>query len=465
MTYLIAKFIVLFAAASFFGFLLGRWLTRRRFVDVTETFEAMSQSDDGKQWEEVLTQFAGFGGTVRRAVQAEISALPQPQIPELDLGAVESRLAQIDQRFASLPTPQATDLAPVSARIGALETLIKNLPRPEPAKPADLTPVTQRFASLEKTIANLPRPAPAVDLGPATERIASIEKTIANLPRPAPAVDLGPATERIASLEKAIVNLPRPVPAPAVNLEPTTERIASLEKTIANLPRPAAPAPTDLSPVTQRISSLEKMLQDLPRPEPTRPVDLAPIGQRLTAVEQGLRGIRIPEATPATNLAPLNDRIGALERAVREIRIPQATSLEPVSERLTRIERQLEGLAKRPVAPAPVAVPTPRPLVRQAAPVAQKTAAPSAGPRLLKSAAHGTKDDLKRIHGVGPKLERMLNDNGVYYFWQVSDWTRRDIEIVDARLEVFRGRIERDDWVSQAKRLMREPGAATRPSN
>lgn len=61
-------------------------------------------------------------------------------------------------------------------------------------------------------------------------------------------------------------------------------------------------------------------------------------------------------------------------------------------------------------------------------------------------------DDLKLISGVGPKLEGVLNGLGIYTFAQVSKWKKAECEWVDGYLK-FRGRIERDDWVRQAKAL------------
>lgn len=65
----------------------------------------------------------------------------------------------------------------------------------------------------------------------------------------------------------------------------------------------------------------------------------------------------------------------------------------------------------------------------------------------------GEPDDLKRISGVGPVLEKKLNALGIYTFEQVSNFTADDIERVDAVLN-FKGRIERDEWVAQAGKLM-----------
>ncbi|MBO6719498.1 MAG: NADH-quinone oxidoreductase subunit E [Rhizobiaceae bacterium] len=61
-------------------------------------------------------------------------------------------------------------------------------------------------------------------------------------------------------------------------------------------------------------------------------------------------------------------------------------------------------------------------------------------------------DDLKLISGVGPKLENTLHSLGIYTYAQVAAWTKAEREWVDGYLK-FRGRIDRDDWVKQAKAL------------
>ncbi|MEZ2130267.1 MULTISPECIES: NADH-quinone oxidoreductase subunit E [unclassified Sinorhizobium] len=61
-------------------------------------------------------------------------------------------------------------------------------------------------------------------------------------------------------------------------------------------------------------------------------------------------------------------------------------------------------------------------------------------------------DDLKMISGVGPKIEATLNELGIFTFAQVAGWKKAEREWVDGYLN-FRGRIERDDWVKQAKAL------------
>jgi NADH-quinone oxidoreductase subunit E len=63
-----------------------------------------------------------------------------------------------------------------------------------------------------------------------------------------------------------------------------------------------------------------------------------------------------------------------------------------------------------------------------------------------------TPDDLKLISGVGPKIEGILNGLGIYTYAQVAGWQQNEREWVDGYLN-FKGRIDRDDWVRQAKAL------------
>ena len=76
----------------------------------------------------------------------------------------------------------------------------------------------------------------------------------------------------------------------------------------------------------------------------------------------------------------------------------------------------------------------------------------SAGVRTPRKPAASPKDDLKLLSGVGPKLEKKLNRAGVRTFAQIARWTGEDIAAFDKRLD-FRGRIEREKWVEQAKAL------------
>ncbi len=79
-----------------------------------------------------------------------------------------------------------------------------------------------------------------------------------------------------------------------------------------------------------------------------------------------------------------------------------------------------------------------------------------AGP--LFTAPKGPGDDIKLIKGVGPELESRLNALGITTFAQIAAFSDDEIAAVDDKLS-FKGRIEREDWVSQAKILMADTTA------
>lgn len=84
---------------------------------------------------------------------------------------------------------------------------------------------------------------------------------------------------------------------------------------------------------------------------------------------------------------------------------------------------------------------------------AAKKAAPKkeAAPKAEAKAAAGG-DDLKQLSGVGPALEKKLHAAGVTTFAQIADWTADDVAAMDEKLS-FKGRIEREGWIEQAKEL------------
>jgi len=179
--------------------------------------------------------------------------------------------------------------------------------------------------------------------------------------------------------------------------------------------------PVDLEPLLARLSGLEAAVQRIDVPT------LAPTEKRLTAIEHAL--------------FPVQTRLDALESAVRALHIPpaEAPDLGPVIERLEVLRSRLES-------PPPTTV-----AVRE-------------GTRnLLTHAGHGRPDDLTQIKGVPKVLERTLHNVGVFYFWQIAEWSAEDVQYVDSQLAAYKGRIERDDWVRQAAELASAPTAAHRP--
>lgn len=74
-------------------------------------------------------------------------------------------------------------------------------------------------------------------------------------------------------------------------------------------------------------------------------------------------------------------------------------------------------------------------------------------PAALDGPREGGADDLKNIKGIGPKLEILCNSLGFYHFDQIAAWTAAEVAWVDQNLEGFKGRVTRDEWVAQAKKL------------
>ncbi len=68
------------------------------------------------------------------------------------------------------------------------------------------------------------------------------------------------------------------------------------------------------------------------------------------------------------------------------------------------------------------------------------------------TAPAGDPDDLKKISGVGPVIEKKLHALGITKYSQVAEFSKEDIEKVDLELN-FKGRIDRDNWLEQAAQL------------
>jgi predicted flap endonuclease-1-like 5' DNA nuclease len=121
-----------------------------------------------------------------------------------------------------------------------------------------------------------------------------------------------------------------------------------------------------------------------------------------------------------------------------------------------------------PPSPPPTPAPAPpAPAAATASPEATSAAERSqilAGMRSVRSEAYRGEDhfapppsarlpdDLKRIRGIGVLLERKLNAMGVTTYEQIANWTADDVGTVNNKLE-FKGRIERENWIEQARIL------------
>ncbi len=77
----------------------------------------------------------------------------------------------------------------------------------------------------------------------------------------------------------------------------------------------------------------------------------------------------------------------------------------------------------------------------------------STHPLHINNSCMELKDNLQLIRGIGKVLEKVLNDNGIYCFKQIANWTKEDVMRID-KLIAFPGRIAREQWIEQAKILI-----------
>lgn len=183
---------------------------------------------------------------------------------------------------------------------------------------------------------------------------------------------------------------------------------------------------------------------------------------------------RVPESTDKA-LADLRKRIGDLERLARHQENQVARLADKLAQREADIVRLREKLTlterarssteaelrdvreqseKLRAALAEAAVsrrqaePVPRPPQR----AAKETGRPPEG---LWREAPPRVDRLQQINGIGPVLERLLNRLGIYQFRQIARMSKVNVQWLGAHINSFPQRIEREDWVGQARDLHR----------
>jgi predicted flap endonuclease-1-like 5' DNA nuclease len=101
---------------------------------------------------------------------------------------------------------------------------------------------------------------------------------------------------------------------------------------------------------------------------------------------------------------------------------------------------QHEVAAAEPVVtPAPVASPE-----TGVAPPAEMKPVALSGPR------GGVADKLQTIEGIGPAMEKLCHELGIYHFDQIAAWGAAEVAWMDSNLKGFKGRVTRDRWVRQA---------------
>ena len=216
-------------------------------------------------------------------------------------------------------------------------------------------------------------------------------------------------------LRQAAEPIARPVPPPPVTTLPPAAAVSTVPPVTAatgGQTRPPAPVQTSTPPA-------------VPSPVPAPPVAPPPV-----------------QATVATQTpAPVQSQPNVAGVAAAGVAAAAAITGATIA-------------AKPPAAPVP---PDPVPVQSPAAPPVSGDAAasdPSWQPRSRASntSSRGPRNDLKRIKGIGVVIDKKLEAMGITTYEQIAAWTTADIDKVSNALD-FKGRIEREQWVQQARIL------------
>ena len=391
-----------------------------------------------------------------------------------ELGAaLERQLAQLAGDVAAIPEsiePTEIDFAPLEQKVAALGLTIENL---AVASPEDINAIEGRLNSLQEIITRLPQEhAEAVDLSPVLTELGSLKTATSRLEaiNQTPDDKLAALSIKLDSLEGLIKQ-----EYEALNLDSINHQLRRVEDLVEQGNNSLVQNTQKLPALDQKLDNAGEVLKKLSANE--TPIPANELRASLNLLKAGINGLANAQAATEIHDLARDERFSKFEQdigslvsaseqrleferetvpqkfnelhaALGEHQQAQLAKLAPLDERLDKIHSRLSAL--NALAPAAIS---------------ENGRGPSIGPKLLKRPEFGKKDNLQEIAGIGPKLEQSLNRLGVYYYWQIAAWNKRDIRTVDANLEAFRGRIERDDWVNQAKLLRKLAGAARPPGS
>jgi NADH-quinone oxidoreductase subunit E len=200
-------------------------------------------------------------------------------------------------------------------------------------------------------------------------------------------------------------------------MQAAMETTARSAETTARSAKSAAPA--------------EQSKPDAPRAEVKPEVKVAPKVEAPVSVE--------PEKVPVAAAVPQAEPVAKAKPVKTAARKTKAAGTDKV----------MQAKAEAPAKPAPKKT-TSAP--RKAAVTETKPVEPKARPASARKAKAGA--DLKRISGIGPKLEGMLNAMGVKSVKDIAAWSEDDVAHFDRELGLD-GRIAKDNWIAQAQALLR----------
>jgi len=392
-------FLVISAIIGFgVGWLLGRW-TQRTLAGMEVEDQLTAERERTRQME------ARLGERSR------------------DLDGVRTELSRAKRLLAasSLDMSLGEQLVDAQERVSRLEAEGQG-------KDAEIERLTAAVAELDQARERIGRleeelTVRGAELDQARERIGHLEEELT-----VRGAELDQARERIGHLEEELT-------VRGAELEAARSRVGELE---AGLAAATEPEPVVEEPVAEEPVAEEPVVEE---PVVEEPVVEEPVVEEPVAEE--------PVAEEPVAEEPVAEEPVVEEPVVEEPVVEEPVAEEPVAE---------EPVAEEPVAEEPVAE-EPEPLFCEAPTPEEVAALPDkeeATARVAEIAARTagegpvSDDDLKRVHGIGPKLERLLKDMGITSYRQIAGFRDDDIAYVAVAIESFPGRIQRDDWMSSA---------------
>lgn len=263
--------------------------------------------------------------------------------------------------------------------------------------------------------------------------------------------------EEVARLEAQLGSLQ----AQAERLEPLRRQVVDREELLRSLARERDDSAAalvrqerELRAEIERLTGLLAEATVRGRRLGEREVRLAEVEARLAAALKERDHYQTAERAAVGRIASLSAELRERDIRFRTLLDDRRTVVEAAQSEIGRLRDEIDRLKLPPFGnldPASEAVDESSELYGTGA-----GAAILAAPRPLRFDAEPepapSGDDLKRISGIGPAIERALQVRGVTTFRQIAQWTDADIDHFGSELGSFRNRIRRDRWIEQARR-------------
>jgi len=431
MTILIGQIVGCLLVAAGIGGVVG-WLLRhltagpltQQFMDVTTTLRLKEQTLEKAQYE-LKVKAAAMQTLESKMMESE--ALDQSTRQELS--ARNNRLQALQEELA-VRTQRLTFLE-------AEEVAVRRRASEYDAAAAAQAEEVQQF-HLARQAAQQALDSKEQERHDLQHRVAELEATVTEVDQLRARVEeLEPAQGRVHWLEVQLCDRDA---EHRTALHQLDSQLADRERRIG-----------ELEPLTQRLQEREasltqwetKYAHTLTQHE----AQIAKLQKQLAAQEQLRAQLLLDEQL----LHERDKRIDVLQHQIQELEAQQqdlAGQVKVVGEK----EEQISRLRKR--------------LIEVRAALRVKTDGGAVVPRQTrqngnqlslqieqaKLAKNGQKDDLKKIHGIGPVFARTLNKMGMYTFVQIARWKSEDIAKVAKKLYTAPDRIKRDKWIDEAKK-------------